>query len=325
MGLHTLYHPEVFQGNLNRRRYFEGWYFKQVMEGGAGLLSIIPGISLAGDRHAFIQVIEGITGTTHYIDFPLDDFRADKRILEIRIGGNSFTREGMHLDIDRQGLKLSGDLRFIHPVPWPGRLLAPGIMGWYSFVPRMECYHGVVSIDHRLDGHLHYQGSGLDFTGGRGYIEKDWGTSMPESWIWLHSNTFETTGTSVMLSVARIPWLGNHFTGFIAFVLHAGTLYRFATYNRSRISRFRLEGPELDITLDNRHFRLDIRARQKVAGQLKAPVKGIMERYIKESIDSDVEIRLAGLSGSVIFEGAASRSGLELVGRPGELWPRTGP
>jgi len=27
-----------------------------------------------------------------------------------------------------------------------------GIMGWYRFVPFMQCYHGVVSLNHKLNG-----------------------------------------------------------------------------------------------------------------------------------------------------------------------------
>jgi hypothetical protein len=36
-----------------------------------------------------------------------------------------------------------GDVRFTDTQPWPKMLGAPGIMGWYSFVPFMECKHGV--------------------------------------------------------------------------------------------------------------------------------------------------------------------------------------
>ncbi|MCK7532616.1 MAG: hypothetical protein MZV63_17090 [Marinilabiliales bacterium] len=57
-----LYNPEVFQGNIKSLNYFEGWYFKNVSAGLDNVYSFIPGISLAkGDRHAFIQVIDGIT------------------------------------------------------------------------------------------------------------------------------------------------------------------------------------------------------------------------------------------------------------------------
>jgi tocopherol cyclase len=322
MNLHTRYHPEIFQGNLQNNNYFEGWYFKQVTADFTGVLSVIPGVSLASDRHAFIQVINGITGATNYIEYPLTAFEADPKKLIIRIGDSSFTAGGIDLRIDEPGLRLNGKLEFRHPVTWPRRLWAPGIMGWYSFVPRMECYHAVVSLDHSITGRLDYQGEQMNFDQGRGYIEKDWGTSMPESWIWLHANTFENPGTSVMLSIAKIPWRKSFFTGFIAFVLHEKRIYRFATYNNSRIGEFSLHGQDLEVTLENRNFSLMIRAHQKTAGKLKAPVKGLMERYIKESVDSDVDIRLLNRSGSTIFAGKARRSGLELVGRPENLLRR---
>ena len=48
-------------------------------------------------------------------------------------------------------------------------------MGWFAWVPRMECYHGVLGFDHAVQGHIAVDGNTLDFNDGRGYIEKDWG------------------------------------------------------------------------------------------------------------------------------------------------------
>jgi hypothetical protein len=46
---------------------------------------------------------------------------------------------------------------------------------------------------------------------GRGYTEKDHGSSFPSLWIWLQTNSFpQNPGTSVFASVARIstPFFG---------------------------------------------------------------------------------------------------------------------
>jgi hypothetical protein len=57
--------------------------------------------------------------------------------------------------------------------------------GWYSFMRFMECYHGIIVVDADAEGTV----NGEFRSGERFYLEKDWGTSFPRSWIWLQSNT----------------------------------------------------------------------------------------------------------------------------------------
>ena len=102
-------------------------------------------------------------------------------------------------------------------------------MGWYAFIPFMECYHGVVSANHYTEGYANYKGQKINFNGGKGYIEKDRGISFPESWIWLQANTFADRDVSFFFSVAKIPWLGSSFPGFLCFVYINGNYYRFMT------------------------------------------------------------------------------------------------
>ncbi len=122
-------HPEVFQGSLSREEYFEGWYFKQVRADGSAALACIPGISLHGsDRHAFVQVIDGQSGSTWYIRYELSECSYTTAEFSVSIGPNTFSRAGMHLEIDRQGLSLHGELSFSGTVRYPASLAAPNIM-----------------------------------------------------------------------------------------------------------------------------------------------------------------------------------------------------
>jgi len=92
-----------FQGARRRTGYFEGWYYKNVSAGGDAVFSFIPGISLdAGDPHAFIQVINGITGKTSYVRYPVDAFSCNPGELSITLGSSVFTRHH--------------GLVFVHPV-----------------------------------------------------------------------------------------------------------------------------------------------------------------------------------------------------------------
>ena len=54
--------------------------------------------------------------------------------------------------------KINAQLKFENIIPWPVKLLSPGVMGWYAFIPLMECYHGVLSFNHTIDGYVEIDG-----------------------------------------------------------------------------------------------------------------------------------------------------------------------
>ena len=187
-GIGRLWHPEVFQGRGKTRNYFEGWYYKLIDRDRSHVMALIPGIALgrAGeDPHAFIQFIDAVKGKVGYARFPFTEFVSEKQCFSVGIGENRFTRDHLKLDLRRDGLDIRGELHFFDILRFPGTLLSPGIMGPYTFVPFMECYHGIVNIRHRIEGTLVIGGEAVDLTGGEGYIEKDWGRSFPSSWVWL--------------------------------------------------------------------------------------------------------------------------------------------
>ena len=309
-----LFNPEVFQGNFNRKNYFEGWYFKHVSKNREHVFSFIPGIALTkNDKHAFVQFINGITGETAYVKYPLSDFSFSGKLFELGVGDSHFSEKGMQLNIDANGLKVTGELKYSNLVKYPKRLVSPGIMGWYSFIPFMECKHGIGSVLHSLEGTLNVNDEPVEFSGGKGYIEKDWGTSFPESWIWLHCNTFEETDCSFTFSVAKIPWLGSFFMGHICFLYLKGKFYLFATYNNSEITHLSFSEQTLNVELKRKDLVLKVKAVQRKAGHLKAPVTGKMDRMIKESVDSNIEVSLYNTGGETLFSSKGGRAGMEII------------
>jgi len=314
LSIMRLFRPGVFQGNLKSENYFEGWYFKQVTADLCQVWSFIPGIALTpGGRSAFIQVIDGITGQTNWFEYPLDSFSFDKSEMKIRVGNSWFMEDRIHINIDQEGHRYEGEIEFSNHIRFPSTWFSPGIMGWYSFVPFMECKHGIVSVTHQLSGQITRNGMVTDFSGGKGYIEKDWGSSFPESWIWIHSNHFADSTTSFTFSVAKIPWLGNYFIGHICFLYLRGRFYRFATYNGSKIDSLSYEGNQLMIKMEGSGYNLEIKVIPNISGRLKAPVLGKMSRIIKESIDSVVHLKLTDKEGNLIIEDTGQRAGFELM------------
>lgn len=327
--LATIYDPPRFQSARRKGDWFEGWYFKLVDAAAEHPLAVIPGVShdeSGGTSHSFVQLIRP-GGAVRYIRFPYEAFRWSNDRFEIRVSENTFSSEGISLDLPAtdDGPAVSGAVEFGDLSPWPVTLLAPGIMGWYRFVPRMECYHGVVSMDHTLSGTLDWGGKDLDFTGGRGYAEKDWGTGFPSSWLWAQSNHFvgptdtRLDGVSLTLSIARIPWLGSSFTGHIAGLLEGGRLHRFTTYTGSSLTALEFAPGSAAVTIEDRRHILTVNVQGSTPGALKAPSRGAMTGRADEALDASVHVTLRTTGGVEVFEGTGRPAGVEIMNARGEL------
>jgi hypothetical protein len=310
--IYSILHPAVYHGHRQSPPFFEGWYYRLVSADETARYAIIPGVILGQNGHAFIQVLDGVRARTAYHTFPLADFHASKKDFEVDIAGNVFSLQGFTLHLDStQGLT-SGEVKIDSPRPWPVTVASPGIMGWYAWVPAMECYHGVLSFDHPLSGSLNMAGTRVDFSGGRGYIEKDWGAAFPEGYVWMQTNHFEQAGVSLTASVAIIPWLKSAFPGFIAGLWMDGVLHRFATYTGARLEKLAITDEQVEWVMRDRKHRLEILASRAEAGLLKGPTTLDMGKRVSETLNARLEVRLSGIAGGTIFEGTGRHAGLEV-------------
>ncbi len=314
----SLFNPEYFQGWSRKHRYFEGWYFKILSADEESAFALIPGVSMdtEGNRHSFVQFLDGRSKTSVYHKFEFDDFSASPSRFYISVGNNHFSGRSLSVNLD----SLKGELNFTGNVPWPKRWYSPGIMGPYTFVPFMQCYHGIVSMDHSIEGDLDYYGRKIDFTGGRGYIEKDWGSSFPEGYIWFQSNHFSRPGVSIKTSIAKIPWLGSSFIGFISGIWLYDRLIRFTTYNGSSLKKVAVDGPVVEIVLQNKTYLLEIIVLRDSATALASPLRGHMDGRIEESMSSEMDISLTERkSGRLIFSGKGRNAAVEIAGKVEEI------
>jgi hypothetical protein len=310
------WNPDMYHGWGKSRNYFEGWYFKLVDPAERFVFAVIPGISYGkdGKSHAFIQMLDGKKCAATYHEFASADFQPAGETFALQLNGNFFSADSVKLNLP----ELQGELHWQDRYPWPKMLGAPGIMGWYSFVPFMECYHGVVSVNHTLQGELQVYGESVDFNGGKGYIEKDWGESFPSSWIWMQTNHFDAAHpVSLSASVAKIPWLGSHFIGYIVGFLLDEKLYRFATYTGAMM-RADFDEDTVWLAFKDRKHRLEITAHKADGGELVSPLAGNMAGKVNESMQATIGVRLFERE-KLIFEGTGRNAGLEVAGPAQEL------
>lgn len=325
--MNKLYNCGIFQGAGKHKHYFEGWYFKHVDKGEQNVISIIPGLSIeekVANSHAFIQILDGRTYKTYYIPYGIEEFRFSKKIFEFMIGNNRFSDKGIELNIAAEDIMLQGKLEYSKPIHWPSGIKSPNSMGWYAYIPIMECYHGVLSLQHNILGQIKLNDRVINFDGGVGYMEKDWGTSFPSSWIWLQSNHFDIENISLMLPIAKIPWRQRSFLGLISGLWHDNKLYRFATYTGSKIDYLKFKDQEINIKVSDKKYNLFIEAIPGNTGSLQAPVKGAMTGNVMESISGIASIKLSDKkTDRMILESKARCCGMEIAGNMQELL--TGP
>ncbi len=320
-----IWDPASYQGGSVQRRYFEGWYFKQADAKMHRVFAVIPGVSFSADgtlKHAFVQVISN-SGITHYFSYPIEAFEYNPRQpFNIRIGQNTFSQTGMTLELKDDTGIVQGTIKFKTLSPWPVTLFSPGVMGWYRFVPCMQTYHGVLSMDHEVSGTVMLDGEVIELDGGRGYIEKDWGRSFPSSWIWAQSNHFDTPGVSLSISVAKIPWMTGTFIGSIAGLQIDGVLHRFTTYTGTRLVCAETKAHEAHLILRDRHHELEIYIHGYPALLLKSPVLGAMEGRAAESLGGTIDVSMYKLRDGhplLLFSDTGVLAGIEVMNENDEL------
>jgi hypothetical protein len=321
--IRRLFHPEIFQGKYQKKGYFEGWYFKCVDESTKNVVAFIPGVSYGEspkDSHSFIQVLDAARNRSGYFSFPLSAFKYDEQRLKLHIGKNSFSTSGLTVSLKNKEMSYKGSLSFQNQQPYPKTFLNPGIMGPFGFLTFMECYHGVVNVQHGLSGWLIIDEQPKDFLNGKGYIEKDWGTSFPDAWVWVQCNHFENKNASFMLSYAHIPFLGTSFNGIIAFLSVDNKFYRFSTYGGAHVTSLGYDNGILSILAENRHYVLNLTVTVKPGSQLKAPKKGAMTNTIVESMTSQLNLYLIDKKGRIVFEGTGNITGVEVSGDLDKLY-----
>lgn len=316
--LQAIFHPGQYHGWGKTKRFFEGWYYKAVNYSEDKVFAFIPGISMneKGEQQAFIQVLDGKKQMAEFHKFKVHEFRAEPGKFELKISDNFFTIDNIKINLP----EIKGEFSFKGMVPWPSKWYSPGIMGPFTFIPFMECYHGVLSLDHTIEGQMIIHGEKIDFTNGRGYIEKDWGRSFPFAYIWMQTNHFSLPDVSLQVSVAKIPWLRSSFVGFIAGLWIKDRLFKFSTYNYSHLIKSFVNNEKVEIVMENRNYRLEILAKRNDATALASPILGLMEGRIFESMTSEVKVVLTDkINQTIIFQDSGRNASIEVAGAVKEI------
>lgn len=294
---------KYFHGQGKHSSYFEGWYLKhQNLERTA---AFIPAVHADenGKWTASIQVV--LESGAWYFTYPIELCEISHNMFYINIAGNIFTEKGICIDIENREISIHGKIMYSR-----FQNIKNDIMGFFRFFPFMQCNHGVISMAHGLKGSLTVNGELLDFTGGCGYIETDWGTSFPKEYLWTQSELGMgyKVRNSIMVSAADIPFMGMRFQGCICAIHYNSREYRIATYCGARITDYR----EGSLVLKQGSIILKVTRMGEQPFDLRAPQQGSMVRTIKESPSCCVRYQM-WQGREFIFDVVSNRASFEQV------------
>ena len=133
--------------------FFEGWYLKHQV--GKYVCAFIPGISIEKDdsQKSFIQTINNYS--SHVLFLP-EEFSARKDYFHVGIGNNIFSEKGIEINIDDKdkALRVKSKINYGSFKPLEKSCYAPSIIAPFSYLNFLECYHGMLSLEHELEGSL---------------------------------------------------------------------------------------------------------------------------------------------------------------------------
>ncbi|MCQ4672726.1 tocopherol cyclase family protein [Lactonifactor longoviformis] len=290
----------AFMGGKDKREYFEGWYLKH--QKGNKTLSFIPSYHVEKDGRISI-LIQVITEENAWeFRFLPSQYYGDRKRFYCQIGENVFCEKGIRVNLKSEAAEIQGVLRY-------GSLTPPSrdIMGPLSYFT-MECNHGILSLSHKIHGSLMINGERYNFNGGCGYIEKDWGTSFPEGYVWTQCSVFDKGHMAFTAAVAKVPVGRWKFSGCIAIVYYGGRQYRLASYLGARI--FRWNSGEFMIC-QGRDL-LWVQYPWKGGQSLRSPVKGRMSGKIQEALSCEIRYRF-WRKGQLLLDVTAENGSLEVV------------
>jgi tocopherol cyclase len=142
--LRATWHPDEYHGWGRSRRYFEGWYFKMVSADERHAFAFIPGIAMSetGERHAFVQVMDGKACQAQYHRFAAEAFVPTPGRFEVAVGKNLFS--GNEIRLDLPGIRKSvsrklhpGRVCWALPASWAG---TRSYRSWSVFTGWSACF-----------------------------------------------------------------------------------------------------------------------------------------------------------------------------------------
>jgi len=278
------YKPSSLRGKPEKTQYFEGWFQKVYSKKHQASCIIIYGYATHNsyDTCGFIQIL-----TPHsppdILYFPKHEISFDHDRHIVRMADNMFTTKEIIISI--QDIDINLNLVNNHPIP-----TFKNSMGYTYYIPNLPCYHSVMNTAHQVTGNIRNKNAEYSFDQDMGYMEKNWGTSFPESYFWLHAIDPYNADVSILFSIAEIQWLGKSFIKHVGHLRIEGKHIDLRTLKDISISDKIISEKKRCVNFRSKELELDIWITYGKKVTFKAPNQGNMSRDISHHTDALIAI-----------------------------------
>ncbi len=194
-------------------------------------------------------------------------------------------------------------------------------MGFYNYLPFMECYSQVCAVNGYVYGAVEINDKKYILNKGKIYIEKNWGKKFPYSWFWMQSNCF-SKDISITCSIAHIPFPISSFRGFLIGLKFNNKFIKFTTINKSKLTTIKTDR-DVRLVVTNKEYELTLESITNSSEflLLHGPTGDNMQPFVKESITSKLHLVLRSLpEKKVVLEDTGIFAGIEYGGNFEELF-----
>lgn len=280
------YLPTGFKNKLSKNGFFEGWFQKIYSKEHQFSLVIIYGYTTGNspNEFGFIQILIP-TENAIILYFPKKQITFNPHTHYVTMGENILSFHTIKISHEDLNIELHS------PQNFPLKSLKNS-MGYAYYLPNIPCYHSVLNFDYKVRGEIKYQQNTYRFDNAMGYMEKNWGTSFPEKYFWLHALEPNNPNVSLLFSQAEIKWMGKSFIKHVGHLRLNGDELDLRTLTLFNVSYDNTNPENITITIKSKQIKLEMSFSVAKKYMFKGPLKGKLSRDILHHSDSQIDLKI---------------------------------
>lgn len=277
--------PTQLQGNFSKSNYFEGWFQKIYSQEHNVSFIIIYGFATANstEEMGFIQLYFPNQEVIR-LNFHKDDLYLNRKKHIVKFGSQLISRERIYISTDtfQIDLTISTDKH---------STFKQKTMGNFYLIRGLPCYHCVIQNNSNVSGEIAINQMHYKLTNANGYLEKNWGTSFPDNYIWLHAIELNNPDNQLLFSQADIIYRNKIHRKHLGYVKINGVYRDLRRVKKQHISYQQLNPNEFQITIDDIIVELIIPKEKTKNIVFDSPKNGKMCSNITHHSDISVSLK----------------------------------